>query len=80
MPSKTISLEIEAFNRLNATRRPGESYSAVIRRITLPPPKGYARDLLKRVESGEWGKGVDWKRVERAVARRRRSRDLRPAS
>ncbi len=30
------------------------------------------------VKAGKWGKGVDWTRVERAVARRRRSRDMRP--
>jgi predicted CopG family antitoxin len=77
MPSKTISLEKSAYERLVATRQhPGESFSSVINRITLPPAKGTAGDLLKLKN---WGKGVDWKRVERAVARRRRSRDLRPA-
>ena len=76
MPSKTISLELTSYERLVATRRPGESFSSVIDRITLPPAKHTARDLLA---VKNWGKGVDWKRVERAVSRRRRSRDLRPA-
>ena len=80
MPSKTISLEVEAYRRLKATRRPGESFSAVVRRITLPPPKGTARDLLAAVKSGKFGAGVDWTAVKRAVARRGRSHDLRPAS
>jgi predicted CopG family antitoxin len=79
MPSKTISLELSSYERLVATRRPGESFSSVIDRITLPPAKHTARDLLADVKAGKWGQGVDWKRVERAVARRRRSRDLRPA-
>ncbi len=77
MPSKNISLELSSYARLVATKRPGESFSSVIDRITLPPAKGTFGDLLKRKA---WGKGVDWKRVERAVSRRRRSRDLRPAS
>ena len=80
MPSKTISLEVEAYRRLKATRRPGESFSDVIRRITLPPHKATARDLLHDMKSGEFGRGVDWSAVKRAVARRRRSRDLRPAA
>lgn len=79
MPSKTISLELDAYNRLKASRRPGESFSAVVRRVTLPVPKATAGDLLRKVRSGTWAKGVDWNRVERAAARRRRSRDLRPA-
>lgn len=80
MPSKTISLELTSYERLVATRRPGESFSSVIDRITLPPPKGTAADLLRLSKSKGWGKGVDWKRVERAVSNRRRSRDMRPVS
>lgn len=77
MPSRTISLEIDAYNRLKASRRPGESFSAVVRRITLPPAKGTAGDLLRDVKAGKFGKGVDWTAVQRAVDGRRRSRDLR---
>ncbi len=80
MPSKTISLELTSYERLVATRRPGESFSSVIDRITLPPPKGTARDLLSLSKSKEWGKGVDWRRIKRAVSSRRRSRALRPVS
>ncbi|MEY2879563.1 MAG: putative antitoxin [Verrucomicrobiota bacterium] len=77
MPSKTISLELSSYERLVATRRPGESFSSTIDRITLPPATHTARDLLA---IKDWGKGVDWKKVERAVSRRRRSRDLRPSA
>jgi predicted CopG family antitoxin len=79
MASKTISLELDAYNRLKSTRRPGESFSAVVRRITLPPAKATAADLKRAVESGKFGRGVDWTSVKRAVANRTRSRDLRHA-
>lgn len=79
MPSKTISLEIDAYRRLKATQRSGESFSAVVRRITLPPPKATAADLLADMKSGKFGLGVNWRAVKRAVDRRRRSRGLRPA-
>ena len=46
----------------------------------LPPAKGTAADLLRDVESGEWGKGVDWARVELAYKSRASSRHLRHAS
>jgi predicted CopG family antitoxin len=79
MPSKTISLEVDAYNRLKSTRRLGESFSQVVRRITLPPAKATAADLLSDVTTGAFGRGVDWTAVKRAVAARRRSRDLRSA-
>ena len=44
---------------------------------TPPPAKGTAADLLRAVESGEWGKGVDWARVELAYKSRSSSRLLR---
>lgn len=77
MPSKTISLEVDAYNRLKASRRAGESFSEVVRRITLPPAKATAADLLKDMKSGAFGQGVDWAAVKQAVAGRRRSRALR---
>ena len=77
MPSKTISLEVDAYNRLKASRRAGESFSEVVRRITLPPAKATAADLLAEMKAGTFGRGVEWNAVKRAVAGRRRSRDLR---
>lgn len=79
MPSKTISLEVDAYKRLKATRRAGESFSAVVRRITLPPPKATAADLLKEMKTGAFGRGADWAAIKRAAAGRRRSRTLRRA-
>ena len=72
MASKTISLETDAYERLKAARLSHESFSQAIRRI-VPPPPGIARDLLKRVRSGTWGKEIEWARVESAYKSRRRS-------
>jgi predicted CopG family antitoxin len=77
MPSKTISLEVDAYKRLRATRRDGESFSAVVRRITLPPAKATAADLLKEMKASTFGRGANWIAIKRAVAGRKRSRDLR---
>jgi predicted CopG family antitoxin len=79
MPSKTISLEVDAYNRLKATRRAGESFSEVVRRITLPPAKATGADLLAEVKAGKFGRGVNWTAVKHAVTGRRRSRELRSA-
>ncbi len=79
MPSKTISLEVDAYERLKAARRAGESFSQTVRRLTLPRPKGTGADLLADIRSGEFGQGVDWKAVKRSVAGRRRARRSQPA-
>jgi hypothetical protein len=47
------------------------------KRVPLPPPKATGADLLADVKAGRFGKGVNWKAVEGAVAGRRRSRSLR---
>src|SRR5882757_1903013 len=54
MASKTISLEIDAYERLKAARLHHESFSQTVRRI-VPPPAKHACDLLARAKSGKWG-------------------------
>lgn len=70
MPTKTISLEIDAYERLKAARLEHESFSQAVRRL-IPPPAGRARELLARAKQENWGKEVDWGRVEEAHKSRR---------
>ncbi len=52
MPTKTISLEMDAYERLKAAKRPGESFSAVVRRGIFRKEAPTGKDLLK------WYKGT----------------------
>lgn len=56
MATKTITLELDAYERLRASKRPGESFSEVVRRAVFPdsPPTG--GDLLAYFRAG--GSGV----------------------
>lgn len=44
MPHKTITLEIDAYEKLRAAKRGGESFTEVVRRVVIPdvPPSGAA--------------------------------------
>lgn len=50
--TKTITLELDAYERLCSFKRPGESFSEVVRRAIFPdcPPKGI--DLLNYYNAG----------------------------
>lgn len=56
MATKTIALEVDAYERLRAFKRPGESFTEVVRRATFAdsPPRG--ADLLKCFREG--GSGI----------------------
>ena len=71
MGSKTISLEIDAYERLKAARLEHESFSQAVRRL-VPPPPGRAGSLLSRAKAADWGKRLDLSRVEDADRSRRR--------
>jgi len=48
MSTKTITLELDAYERLKAAKRsPRESFSEVVRRLPIPGHSFVARDLLK---------------------------------
>jgi len=56
VPTKTISLEIDAYERLRASKKPGESFSAVVRRAQFPESAPTGRELLEWMKQG--GSGV----------------------
>ena len=52
MSVKTISLKLEAYERLRAAKRyPGESFSQVVLRATWPEDTITARELLARART-----------------------------
>ena len=50
MATKTISLELDAYERLKAAKGPGDSFSDVVRRATFPKRPFTAQDLLLRLQ------------------------------
>lgn len=49
MPTKTISLELDAYEKLSRAKRfPRESFSEVVRRVKIPEAGISGRDLLTR--------------------------------
>lgn len=55
MATKTISLEIDAYERLRASKKPGESFSAVVRRAQFPDSVPTGKDLLEWMKQGGSG-------------------------
>ena len=50
MATKTISLELDAYERLKAAKGPGDSFSDVVRRATFPKKPFTAQDLLLQLQ------------------------------
>jgi len=60
MATKTISLEIDAYDRLKRARRhPSESFSSVVRRAVFPGDSLTGEDLLARM--------ADWRKQGRVL-------------
>ena len=55
MATKTISLEIDAYERLKASKKPGESFSEVVRRAQFADPVPTGKDLLEWMRKGGSG-------------------------
>jgi hypothetical protein len=56
MATKTISLELDAYERLRNSKKPGESFSAVVRRAQFPDAAPTGADLLAWIQKG--GSGI----------------------
>ena len=76
MASRTISLEVDAYEQLKAAPLEHESFSQAVRRL-IPRPPGRARHLLARAKSKDWGEKLDWDQIE--VAHRSRRSRRRPS-
>lgn len=59
MATKTISLEIDAYEKLRAAKRPGESFSAVVRRATFGGEAPTGIELLAWLREGGGGLSDD---------------------
>lgn len=77
MPTKTISLRLEAYEKLRRARRfQGESFSEVVLRASWPEETVTAAELLDRYrEEGPFFSRESLDRVERAKAEDRPPED-----
>jgi hypothetical protein len=69
MATKTITLELDAYEHLRSRKRPGESFSAVVRRARFERSAPTGNELHKYFSEG--GSGLDevyWEGVVKASA------------
>jgi hypothetical protein len=52
MPNKTITLEIDAYEKLRSAKRGGESFTAVVRRAVIPDAAPTGKSLRDHYRSG----------------------------
>lgn len=64
--TKTITLELDAYEKLRAAKKPGESFSAVVRRASLEDGPLTGAALRNYLKAG--GSGVSLKYLDAAEA------------
>lgn len=74
MASKTVSLSEDAYARLARLRKPGESFSDVVRRITPGRSLTELAGLFTKAEGKALAEAVEEMRGERLQRRQRRLR------
>jgi len=68
MATKTITLEVDAYERLRSAKRPGESFSGVVRRAVFKESAPSGSDLLTYFREGGSGvSGAYLDAIERAA-------------
>lgn len=69
MPTKTITLEIDAYEKLRVAKRGGESFTEVVRRAVIPESAPMGEALRKYYRSGGAGVTDEYlDSIEQAIA------------
>lgn len=71
MASRTVSLSEDAYQRLARLRRPGESFSDVVRRIVPRRSLLELTKIMTRAEAEALAKAIEANRRDRMRARKR---------
>ncbi|MBI2078412.1 MAG: antitoxin VapB family protein [Euryarchaeota archaeon] len=74
MTSRTISLADDAYERLKARKRPHESFTDVVRRLTMGPSLLQLADVMKPESAARLADAIDENRRQRRLARARELR------